>query len=132
VAGVVATLAALAGSGWLGSGTVSSSLTALVWLMVPLVAIGIGLGDAFFLRHGVGERRVAWTALLGLVIAIAGCAVLAVINTSDDGSVWIRGALYFLLVAGTIAVLASGIAIAAGRGTGYLSRRINDVDDTGW
>jgi len=129
---VVAALAAVAGGGWISSGALSGSLTAIVWLLVPLVAVGIGIGDAFFLRYGIGERRVAVTALLGLVVAIAGCAVLAVINTSGERSSWLAAVLYFLLVAGTIAVLASGIAIAAGRGSGYLSRRIQDVDDTGW
>lgn len=132
VAVVVATLAAVAGGGWLESGVLSSGLTALVWLFVPVVAVGIGMGDAFFLRYGVGERRVALTALLGLVTAVTGCAVLAVINTPGSGGSWLAGTLYFLLVVGTIALLASGIAIAAGRGSGYLSRRIKDVDDTGW
>jgi hypothetical protein len=132
VAVVVAALSAVAGGGWIGSGTLSGSLTALVWLLVPLVAVGIGMGDAFFLRYGIGERRVALSGLIGLIVAVTGCAVLAVINTSGDGSSWLAGALYFLLVAGTIAVLSSGIAIAAGRGSGYLSRRIQDVDDAGW
>lgn len=128
----VALLSGIAGSGVLASGPLSSALTALAWLLVPVVAAGIGAGDAFFLRHGVGDRRVAWTLLLGFVVALTSCVVLAVINTSDTGRSVLAGALYFLLVIGIIGVLSAGIAIAVGKAGGYLSRRIQDVDDTNW
>lgn len=128
----VSAIAALAGSGWLSSDPLAGALTAIAWLCVPFVAAGIGMGDAFFLRHGVGTRRVALTGLLGFLVSILGCVTLAVINTGDDGNELLSGALYFILVAGVIAMLSTGIAIAVGRASGYLSRQIQDVDDRGW
>lgn len=128
----VALLAGLAGSGVLGSGSLSAALMALTWLLVPVVAAGNGSGDAFFLRHGVGDRRVAWTLLLGFLVALTSCVVLAVINTSGTGGSVLAGGLHFLLVLGIIGVLSAGIAIAVGKAGGYLSRRIQDVDDTNW
>jgi hypothetical protein len=129
---LVALVAAIAGSGWLTSSVLASTLTALAWLFVPVMAAGIGTGDAFFLRHGVGERRVALTALLGVVFAIFACALLAVIGTADESTPLLAGALHFVLVIAVIGVLASILAVAIGRGGGYLSRRIQDVDDAGW
>lgn len=129
---VVALATAVAGSGWLPSSTAAAVLTAFAWLFVPVAAAGIGVGDAFFLRHGIGERRVALTALLGVVFAIVACAVLALVATGDDGRPILSGALYFLLVVAVIGVLSAVLAVAVGRGAGYLSRRIQDVDDTGW
>ena len=129
---VVALLSGIAGSGVLGSGALSASLTGLAWLLVPVVAVGIGMGDAFFLRHGVGDRRVAWTLLLGFVIAVSSCVILAVANASDSAWSVLSGTLYFLLVIGVVGVLSAGIAIAAGKAGGYLSRRIQSVDDTHW
>lgn len=107
-------------------------MTAILWLLVPVAAAGIGIGDAFFLRHGIGDRRVAWTLLLGFLVAMSSCVILAAITTSGEGFQIVPAAMYFLLVLGMIGVLGSGIAIAAGKAGGYLSRRIQDVDDSGW
>lgn len=128
----LALVSGVAGGGLLGSGALPSILTAVVWLLVPVAAAGIGIGDAFFLRHGIGDRRVAWTALLGFLVALSSCVVLAVIVNASDSNQFVVGGLYVLLVLGMTGVLASGIAIAAGKAGGYLSRKIQDVDDTGW
>lgn len=129
---LLALVSGAAGSGLLGSGVLPSMMTAILWLMVPVAAAGIGIGDAFFLRHGVGHRRVAWTALLGFLVAMSSCVILAAISNSGEGFQLVPGALYFMLVLGMIGVLGSGIAIASGKAGGYLSRRIQDVDDSGW
>lgn len=129
---VLAGLSGLAGSGWLLSSVLSDTLTAIVWLLVPAVAAGIGIGDAFFLRHGIGGRRIALTAIAGVLAATLSCAILASISTSEDGAALVRGLLYGLLVVGMIATLAAFIAMAAGKSERYLSKRIQNVDDTGW
>lgn len=132
VALVLAVFSGLAGSGWLLSSVVSDVLTAIVWLLVPAAAAGIGIGDAFFLRHGVGGRRIALTLIAGVLAATLSCAILATISTSDQGAAPVRGLLYGLLVLGVIAFLAAFIATAAGKSERYLSKRIQNVDDTGW
>ncbi len=128
----LAVLSGLAGSGWLLSSVLSDFLTAFVWLLVPVAAAGIGIGDAFFLRHGIGGRRIALSAIAGVFAATLSCAILASISTSEDGAALIQGMLYGLLVVGMIAALAAFIALAAGKSERYLSKRIQDVDDTGW
>lgn len=129
---VLAALSGLAGSGWLLNGVASAFLTAFVWLLVPAVAAGIGIGDAFFLRHGIGGRRIAATTIAAVLVATLSCVILAIINTSEDGAVLAKGMLYALLVVGVVLALAAFIAFAVGKSERYLSRRIQDVDDTGW
>ena len=123
---------AVAGSGWLLSSAASSGLMALSWLFAPLVAVGIGIGDAFFLRHGIGQRRVLLTLLLSVLAGLVSCAVLAGIAGDDSSSALLSGVLYFVLILAVISGLASMIGIGVGRGEGYLSRKVQDVDDTGW
>lgn len=122
----------LAGSGWLLSGTASSALMALAWLFAPFVAAGIGIGDAFFLRHGVGQRRVMLTLVASILAGLTSCLVLAALSGDEDSRLLFAGLLYFVLIIAVIAGLASIVGIGIGRGEGYLSRKVQDVDDTGW
>jgi len=122
----------VAGSGWLESGPLSAFLMALAWILAPVAASGIGVGDAFFVRHGIGQRRVVLTMLGATQVALASCVVLAVISDAEQEYVVLSGILYFCLTLAVILWLAGLISLGIGRGESYLSRRIQDVDDTGW
>ena len=55
-------------------------------------AVGVGIGDAFFLRHGIGQRRVLVTLVSSTLVAAVSCAVLAALAG--------LGAALFALVVG--------------------------------
>lgn len=130
---LVGVLGALAGSGWSGVESVSSVLMALAWLLVPLVAAGIGLGDAFFLQHGLGQRRILLTLVGASLVAVASCVVLAVVTGAETSEeMLLSAALYWLLIMAVVIWLAAFVGLGVGRGGGYLSRKIQNVDDTGW
>jgi hypothetical protein len=122
----------VAGSGWTAVGSFAAILMALVWLLVPVVATGIGMGDAFFLRHGIGQRRVTIRLVLSTVAALVICVVLAVVSGPENQQELLSGALYLLLTLAVISWLAAVIGLGVGRSDGYLSRRIQNVDDRGW
>ncbi|CAN5262109.1 MAG: hypothetical protein H0V47_01125 [Chloroflexia bacterium] len=122
----------VAGSGWAAVGSFAAILMALVWLLVPVVATGIGMGDAFFLRHGIGQRRVTIMLVLSTVAALVSCVVLAVASRPESQQELLSGALYLLLTLAVISWLAAVIGLGVGRSDGYLSRRIQNVDDRGW
>lgn len=122
----------VAGSGWSAVESFAGALMALVWLLVPAVAAGIGIGDAFFLRHGIGQRRVTLTLTVSTLVAVLSCVVLAAVSGSEDPQELLSGALYLLLTLAVISCLGAVIGLGVGRSAGYLSRRIGDVDDRGW
>lgn len=122
----------VAGSGWDAVDVIDGPLMALVWLVAPVVAAGIGIGDAFFLRHGVGQRRAMVTMTLSTLVAVLSCVVLAAISGVEERPVLLSGALYLALTLAVIGWLAAGIGLGVGRGTGYLARKIQNVDDRGW
>lgn len=122
----------VAGSGWAGVESFAGILMALVWLLVPVVATGIGMGDAFFLQHGIGQRRVTITLALSTLAALVSCVVLAAVSGSENQHELLSGALYLLLTLAVIIWLAAVIGLGVGRSGGYLSRRIQNVDDRGW
>lgn len=133
----LASLAVALVGGWaygFGRSAGAALLLALTWVAMPFLAAGAGLGDAFFVRHGRGRRRVAATAALGVVLALTGCASLASIadgprsTTRELARCGAYGAMFLAL----IAALAAVIALAVGRGEGYLARKIQAVDDEGW
>ena len=132
VALAVSVGAGVAGSGWSAVASFAGILMALVWLLVPAVATGIGIGDAFFLRHGIGQRRVMLMLTVSTLAAVLSCVVLAAVAGSEDQQELLSGALYALLTLAVISWLGSVIGLGTGRGRGYLSRRIQDVDDRGW
>lgn len=129
---LVGAVGGLAGSGWNAVGGFAGVLMAGVWLLVPLVATGIGIGDAFFLRHGTGRRRVGLTLAASTLVAVMSCATLAAVSGAENEQPLLSGILYFFLTAAVINWLAASIGIAVGRSEGYLSRKIQNVDDRGW
>lgn len=105
---------------------------ACAWLLVPVTAAGIGMGDAFFLRHGIGRRRVLLTLIVSTLIAVVSCVFLAALSGTENRHALVSGVLYFLLTLAVIGWLASAVGLAVGRSGDYLSRRIQNVDDRGW
>lgn len=128
---VLAGLGALAGSEWPVAGGVATALMALVWFVVPLVASGIGVGDAFFLRHGEGQRRVTLTLLCGILVALVGCVVVSGASASENERPLLSGLLYFTLISAVIAVMASLVALGLGRGERHAPDRLRDFDSRG-
>jgi hypothetical protein len=117
-----------------GNGGWPGIVLGLTWVAMPFLALGIALGDAFFVRHGRGVRRAALTALAGGVTALGACGALA--SVLDGAAALGRdsgvAALYALLYGASVALLAALLALGIGRGEGYLARKIQAVDDEGW
>jgi hypothetical protein len=116
------------------AGFTGGMLTALTWICAPIVAFGIGVGDAFFLRHGRGARRILLSILGSVFTVLTSCVILAVI--SDSSTSWmldlVIAALYALLYAGIVIGLAGLIAFGIGRGEDYVSRRIDRMSREDW
>ena len=116
------------------TGFAGGMLTALTWTCAPFVAFGIGVGDAFFLRHGRGTRRILLSILGSVFTVLTSCVILA--GISDSSSSWTRdlviAALYVLLYAGIVIGLAGLIALGIGRGEDYVSRRIDRMSREDW
>jgi hypothetical protein len=127
--------ASLASLAWaLEPGPLRSLLVAVGWIFVPIVAAGLGLGDAFFIEHGRGTRRAILAIVAGTVVMLAGCGLLASIDTTDATTARraLAGIVYGLFYGAVILVLGAFIALLIGRGSGYVSRKIQEVDDDGW
>jgi hypothetical protein len=107
---------------------------ALTWLALPFLALAIALGEAFFVRHGRGGRRLALTALAGGLVALGACGALAISDEIADSlsSDVVQAVLYALLFAALVGLISALLALGIGRGEGYLSRKIQAVDDEGW
>lgn len=122
----------IAGSGWNPVDDVAGILIACAWLLVPAAAAGIGMGDAFFLRHGIGRRRVLVTLAVSTLVAAVSCALLAAVVGAESGRELLSATLYFGLILAVISWLGSAVGLAVGRSGDYLSRKIQNVDDRGW
>jgi hypothetical protein len=70
--------------------------------------------------------------VLSTVAALVSCVVLAVASRPESQQELLSGALYLLLTLAVISWLAAVIGLGVGRSDGYLSRRIQNVDDRGW
>lgn len=128
----LATLASAFGW-WLFAGTARSLLLAVGWIILPFIAVGIAAGDAFFIEHGRGVRRAVLTLALGALVGIASCALINSVSTgAGSRSALAEGCAYALLYAAATLCLAAALALAIGRGAGYVARRIQQVDDEGW
>lgn len=127
-------LALLIAAGRLLSGLAGGMLTALAWACVPIVALGIGVGDAFFVRHGRGSRRLILTVLAGIAVSLASCVMLAIASDSASTRVGdgIITALYVVLYIGIVVGLAGLIALGIRRGEDYVSRRIDRMSREDW
>ena len=116
------------------SGFTGGMLTALTWVCAPIVAAGIGVGDAFFVRHGRGMRRILLSILGSVFTFLTSCVILA--GISDSSRSWTQdlvvAALYALLYAGIVVGLAGLIALGIGRGEDYVSRRIDRMSSEDW
>lgn len=116
------------------SGTTGGMLTALTWICAPFLAFGIGVGDAFFVQHGRGTRRILLSILGSVFTVLASCVILAGISGSSTS--WTRdlcvATLYVLLYAGIVTGLAGLIALGIGRGEDYVSRRIDRMSREDW
>jgi hypothetical protein len=99
-----------------------------------LLAVAIALGESCLVRHGQGVRRLAQTPVAGGLAALGACAALASLSELADklSSNVLEAVLYALLFAALVGVIAALLALAIGRGEGYLSRKIQAVDDEGW
>ena len=115
-------------------GAAGGWLTALVWICAPFAAVGIGFGDAFFVRHGRAGRRILLTILGSLFAALTSCVILAGIadSASSPAGELLEAALYALLYTGIVLGLAGLIAWGVGRGEDYLSSRIDRMSREDW
>ena len=127
--GVVAALASDGLGGWL-----PSLLYPLSWLATVPLAIAVGFGDAFFLSHGRGQRRVLLTLLAATLALLAGCAFLSSALASPETGIerTLAAVLYGVLPLAALFLLASLVALGLSRGTDYAGRRISQLDDEGW
>jgi hypothetical protein len=116
------------------SGFAGGMLTALAWICAPVVALGIGVGDAFFVRHGRGMRRILLSIPGSIFTVLTSCVILA--STSDSSTSrmhdMVVAALYAVLYAGIVLGLAGLIALGIGRGEDYVSRKIDRMSREDW
>lgn len=116
------------------SGAAGGLLTALTWVCAPVVALGIGSGDAFLVRHGRGTRRILLSILVSLFAVLTSCVILA--SISDSATTRLRdmavATLYALLYAGIVIGLAGLIAFGIGYGEDYIARRIDRMSREDW
>ena len=117
-----------------GAGSWATVVVGVTWVAMPFLALGIALGDAFFVRHGRAGRRLTLTGLAAVAVALGTCGALASIMDAADsmGRSGFVAALYTLLFGAVAALVAALLALGIGRGEGYLSRKIQAVDDDGW
>ncbi|MDQ3547291.1 MAG: hypothetical protein M3439_00590 [Chloroflexota bacterium] len=115
-------------------GIPAGMLTALTWICAPFVAFGIGVGDAFFIRHGQRRRRILLSILASVITVLTACVILAGISDSSPSRTpdLVVAALYAVFYAGIVIGLAGLIALGIGRGEDYVSRRIDRMSREDW
>lgn len=130
----LATLIAVVIVSRLLSGFAGAMLAALTWIFGPIVALGIGVGDAFFVRHRRAIRRIALTILVSIFAVLTSCVILADISNSSMSPMRdiVVAILYAMLFAGIVIGLAGLIALGIGRGEDYLARRIDHMSGEDW
>ncbi|HUG13847.1 MAG TPA: hypothetical protein VMM78_02420 [Thermomicrobiales bacterium] len=116
------------------AGFATGMLAALCWALAPLIALGIGNGDAFFIQHGRARRRVLLTLIAGIVLSLASCVVLAGLADSTAGArrTATEGIGYGLLYLAATITLASLIAFLLGFGRDYISGRVMRMSRDDW
>lgn len=129
---ILSPLAGMAHAAYLGA--VSGVVVAIVWILMPLIAIAIGHGDAFFLQYGRGRRRVLLTLLAAIVVSLGACVALAGLSeTSQTTRQRItEGVGYGTLYLGATLGLASLIALVLGFGKQYVTDRIMRMSRDDW
>lgn len=115
-------------------GVAGAFLLAGGWVISPAIAMSIGAGDAFFLQHGRGQRRVMLTLIVAIALAIGTCAALATLAVDDDTVSYalVQGALLAGFLAGMVLGMAAIIALAVGRGSDYAANRIAEMSNEDW
>lgn len=118
----------------LPTGFLSGMLIALMWVIVPLIALAIGVGDAFFIQHGRGRKRVIMSLIGAMVVALAACVILSGITeeSQDHAGQIVSIAANMLLYVAIIGGLAALISLGIGRGSGYVARRIDAMSREDW
>lgn len=121
-------------AGQLVSGPPGALLTAVTWICAPVVALGIGVGDAFFVRNGLAKRRVVLSILGSVFTVLTSCVILAGISGSSTSRLrdTVVATLYATLFAGIVIGLAGLIALGIGHGEAYVSGRIDRMSHEDW
>jgi hypothetical protein len=124
----------LAGPSRLLDGWSEGFLTALLWIGVLPLAIGIAAGDAFLVTYGRGQRRLIATLLGAVLLALLSCILLASIagNSGSTGRDIVGIVAYSVFYAANVLGLSALIALAIGRGGDYVSRRIDVMGEEDW
>jgi hypothetical protein len=115
-------------------GPLGEMVVALSWITLPALALAIGIGDAFFLRHGQGQRRIVLQIAGGAGLALMACVALA--EVPKKSQMWPRDMLdaigYAIFYATLLLALAGLVAMGLGRSEAYLARRIGERGDDDW
>lgn len=112
-------------------GRVPGLIYALTWLVAPVLALGYGYGAAFFIQYGAGVRKALIQLIVGIIALLAICVVLAVLTDSGDSVAeriivaGLNGGLY----GAVILTLGAAVALGLGRGTEYIGKRLQSLDD---
>lgn len=112
---------------------VAGLLTALAWIVAPLIALTIGYGEAFLLQYGRNRQRVVMMVAAGTLTALTACVALSSVG-DDDGEVrQLVNIVGSLVLYGGVTVGLSGlVAIGIGRGSGYVSGKIDEMSRDDW
>lgn len=112
---------------------IAGLLTALAWIVAPLIALTIGYGEAFFLQYGRNRQRVVVMVACGILTALTTCVVLS--SVGDGGGEvrqWVNVVGSMVLYGGVTIGLSGLVAIGIGRGSGYISGRIDEMSRDDW
>lgn len=117
----------------LSDGSVADMTTAVTWIIAPLVALAVGYGEAFFLQHGRGRRRVTLMVIFGVIGTLTSCILLSM-AVGEDSQVgqWVNLAGSMVLYSSVVVGLAGMLALGIGRGSSYVSRKIDDMRSDDW
>src|SRR3954447_15830212 len=133
---------ALAGALALASGTAHGFLSGvggqltfdLAWIMLPLPALAIGAGEAFFLRAGRNRRRVLLQTTAAVALAMGACVWLSLVPKKSQ--MWPGNMLdtigYATVYLTGLLTLAGLLAFGIGLGEGYLARRVAELSQEDW
>lgn len=126
-------LLCVAGGQLLGDGFAGGMLTALAWIVVPVIAFAIGYGEAFFLQYGRGQRRVLLLIITGALTSLVSCVVVSSVAGGENGvGQWVNLTGSLILYGGIVAGLSGLVALGIGRGSGYVTRKIDDMRSDDW
>lgn len=112
---------------------IAGVISALAWILVPLIALAIGYGEAFFLQHGRNRRRVGSMIAIGVLMATAACMTVSIAARGDDeGGLWVNIVGSLVLYGGVVVGLSGLVAIGIGRGSGYVAGKIDEMSSDDW